>query len=111
MNNKMQSVTIHEGIGDDAIEMTVQVTQEELNKMEQLRQLNPDKWVGKDLELIHQEKSFLSLIKHPNIICLKDYFEDKKSMYFVTDFYSGGDLITFLEKNTKISERTTAYNK
>ena len=62
----------------------------------------------KDLELIHQEKSFLSLIKHPNIICLKDYFEDKKSMYFVTDFYSGGDLITFLEKNTKISERTAA---
>ena len=62
----------------------------------------------KDLELIRQEKSFLSLIKHPNIICLKDYFEDKKSMYFVTDFYSGGDLITFLEKNTKISERTAA---
>ena len=29
-------------------------------------------------------------------------------MYFVTDFYSGGDLITFLEKNTKISERTAA---
>lgn len=54
MNNKMQSVTIHEGIGDDAIEMTVQVTQEELNKMEQLRQLNPDKWVGKDLELIQE---------------------------------------------------------
>ena len=62
----------------------------------------------KDLELIHQEKSFLSLIKHPNIICLKDYFEDKTSMYFVTDFYSGGDLITFLEKNPKISEKTAA---
>ena len=62
----------------------------------------------KDLELIHQEKSFLSLIKHPNIICLKDYFEDKTSMYFVTDFYSGGDLITFIEKNPKISEKTAA---
>ena len=78
------------------------------NKFYAVKIVNKEDLKLKDLELIHQEKSFLSLIKHPNIICLKDYFENKKSMYFVTDFYSGGDLITFLEKNTKVSERTAA---
>jgi len=62
----------------------------------------------KDLELIHQKRRYLNLIKHPNIIGLKDYFEDKKFMYLVTEYCSGGDLITFLEKNPKISEKTAA---
>ena len=60
------------------------------------------------MELIQQEKSYLNLIKHPNIIGLKDYFEDKKSIYLVTEYCSGGDLITFLEKNQKIQEKTAA---
>ena len=34
-----------------------------------------------DLELIEQEKNYLKLIKHPNILSLKDYYEDKKYIY------------------------------
>ena len=60
------------------------------------------------MELIRQESSYLDLIKHPNIIGLKDYFEDKKSIYLITEYCSGGDLITFLEKNQKIQEKTAA---
>ena len=55
----------------------------------------------RDLELITQEKNYLKLIKHSNIISLKDYFEDKKNIYFVTEYYSGGDLLSLLEKNKK----------
>ena len=46
-----------------------------------------------DLELIRQEKNLLSLIKHENIISLKDFFEDKQNIYFITEFYEGGDLL------------------
>ena len=76
------------------------------NKFYAVKIINKEVLKAKDLELIRQEKSFLSLIKHPNIICLKDYFEDKRSIYFVTDYYSGGDLITFIEKNPGITEKT-----
>ena len=66
----------------------------------------------KDLDLIRQEKNYLHLIKHQNIITLKDYFEDKNFIYFVTEYYSGGDIITFLEKkqkeNSKVTEKTAA---
>jgi hypothetical protein len=33
-----------------------------------------------DLELIEQEKNYLKLIKHPNILSLKDYYEDRKNI-------------------------------
>ena len=65
-----------------------------------------------DLELIQQEKNYLSLIKHPNIISLKDYFEDKKNIYLITECCNGGDLLSFIEKNhknnIKISEKEVA---
>ena len=74
--------------------------------------INKQELDAKDSELIRQEKNYLNLIKHPNIISLKDYFEDKNFIYFVTEYYNGGDLISFLDKkhkeNSKISEKTAA---
>ena len=65
-----------------------------------------------DLQLIQQEKNYLSLIKHPNIISLKDYFEDKTNIYLVTECCNGGDLLTFIENkrknNIRITEKMTA---
>ena len=34
-NNETKTITIRQGSGDDALEMTVQVTQEEFEKMEE----------------------------------------------------------------------------
>ena len=50
----------------------------------------------------------MNLIKHPNIIGLKDYFEDKKNIYLITNLCSGGDLLTYIEKNKNISEKDAA---
>ena len=70
--------------------------------------INKNELKSNDLELIQQEKSYLSLIKHPNILSLKDYFEDKKYIYLVTECCNGGDLLSYIEKNKNISEKTTA---
>ena len=74
--------------------------------------INKQELDSKDLELIRQEKNYLKLIKHQNIISLKDYFEDKNFIYLVTEYYNGGDIITFLDKklkeNSKVSEKTAA---
>ena len=74
--------------------------------------INKNELKSIDLELIQQEKSYLSLLKHPNIVSLKDYFEDKKFIYLVTECCNGGDLLSFIENHQKekkpISEKTTA---
>ncbi len=55
----MKTITIHEGTGDNAIEMTVQITEEEFAKMEQIKQYSPSAWEGKELELIQEARKLL----------------------------------------------------
>ena len=59
-NDKTKTIIIHEGIGNDAIEMMVQVTQEEFDKMEQIRKFSPANWEGRDLELLQEARKILS---------------------------------------------------
>lgn len=65
-SNEKKSITMHQGIGEDAMEIKVQVTQEELEKMEQLRGLGPEKWEGKDLELLQEARKLIKQQKEIN---------------------------------------------
>ncbi len=69
--------------------------------------INKGKLNSDDLELIRQEKNYLSLIKHPNIISLKDYYENKQNMYLITECCNGGDLFAYIEKKKKNNIRIT----
>ena len=66
----------------------------------------------KHFEFIRLEKSYLKLIKHQNIISLKDTYENKNNIYLITEYCNGGDLLSFLinkrEENSKISEKKAA---
>jgi len=64
----------------------------------------------KDVILIRQEKNILNLIKHENIIGLKDYFEDKENIYFITEFYEGGDLFSYIDKKNSMGEQISEKN-
>lgn len=55
-DNNKKSITIKQGTGDNIIEMTINVTQEELEKMEQIRNSNPERCGGKDLELLQEAR-------------------------------------------------------
>ena len=72
--------------------------------------INKIKLKPTDLDLIHQEKNYLKLIKHENIISLKDFFEDKQNIYIITEFYEGGDILSYLEEKTKENEKISEKN-
>ena len=72
--------------------------------------INKPKLTQVDLELIRQEKNYLQLIKHENIISLQDFFEDKQYIYFITEFYEGGDIVTYLEEKQKLKEKVSEKN-
>ena len=67
--------------------------------------LNKAKLKPKDMKLIRQEKNILNLIKHENIIGLKDYFEDKENIYFISEFCEGGDLFSYIDKKNSMGEQ------
>lgn len=57
--NGKKSITVHEKTGNEEIEITVLVTQEELEQMEQLRNGCPETWEGNELELLQQARKVL----------------------------------------------------
>lgn len=58
-NEEKKSITIKQGTGDEAIDMTIQVTQEELDTMERIRKYSPENWKGKELELLQEARKII----------------------------------------------------
>ena len=50
----------------------------------------------KDFQLVIHERNYMSLIKHPNIVSLIKDFEDETYLYFVMEYFKGGDLSNYL---------------
>lgn len=55
------------------------------------------------------EVDVLKRISHPNIVKLFEFYEDDRSFYLVMELLKGGDLVSFLLKEGKLTEHTTAY--
>ena len=73
--------------------------------------MNKTKLKEKDLQLVIKERNYISLIKHPNIVSLIQDYEDETYIYFVMDYFKGGDLAKYLsniEKDGKNLEKISA---
>ena len=74
--------------------------------------MNKNKIKDRDLNFLIQERNYMCLIKHPNIVSLVRDFEDEKCIYFVMEYFKGGDLSKYLhkirEKKEKSLERISA---
>lgn len=55
-NYKTGLLTIHQGVGDDELEITVQVSPEEFEIMKKLRCQCPSAWEGRELDLVKTAK-------------------------------------------------------
>ena len=60
--------------------------------------MTKNKIKDKDLKFLIQERNYLLLIKHPNIVSLIQDFEDETSIYLVMEYFKGGDLSKYMKK-------------
>ncbi len=58
--------------------------------------MNKNKIKESDLSFLIQERNYMCLIKHPNIVSLIKDFEDEKCIYFIMEYFKGGDLAKYL---------------
>ncbi|OHS97745.1 CAMK family protein kinase [Tritrichomonas foetus] len=57
-----------------------------------------------DLEGFQREINSLSLLQHPNIVSMTDFFSDDDNFYIITDICEGGQLFKHLKKFGKFPE-------
>ena len=51
-----------------------------------------------DMQQVKSEIDILKIAKHPNIIKLYDVFENEEFIFIITEYCSGGDLFSYIEK-------------
>ena len=56
-----------------------------------------------------QEYSILKKLQHPNILRLYEIFDSTKRTLIVVELCSGGDLLNYVRKHKKLSERMTKF--
>jgi len=76
-------------------------TTEERFAVKVIEKLNLDE---KEQEALHTEIAVLRIVRHPNILQLKNVFETRRQMFIITNVVSGGDLHERLEKEKRFSE-------
>ena len=57
-------------------------------------------------ERIFEEANLLATLNHPNVIKLYELFENEKFYFFVTEFLELGDLMSILNRNTRLQEKS-----
>lgn len=58
-------------------------------------------------EGLHQEVAMLMGISHPNILCLKETFNEPEAVYVVLELAPNGELFHYISSHSKLSEAQT----
>jgi tRNA A-37 threonylcarbamoyl transferase component Bud32 len=99
-----------ETIGEGNFAVVKKCIEKKSGKIYAVKIISKNKLSKKDFDLINHEKNYMKLIKHPNIVSLIDDFEDEKYIYFIMEYYKGGDLYSFIYEHKKseknINEKT-----
>jgi MAP/microtubule affinity-regulating kinase len=61
-----------------------------------------------DIKNIHREAQILRILDHPNIIKLFEVMETKNNLFMVLEYASGGELLDYIVKRTRLSDKEAA---
>lgn len=58
-------------------------------------------------EALQQEIALLMSVNHPNVLCLKDTFDERDGAYLVLELAPEGELFNYIVRKQKLSENQT----
>ena len=95
-----------EKIGEGHFGVVKKCIEKSTGKEYAVKIMNKNKIKEKDLNFLIQERNYMCLVKHPNIVSLVRDFEDEKYIYFVMEYFKGGDLSKYLHKIRETKEKS-----
>lgn len=70
-----------------------------------IKQIKKKKISNDELDMLRNEIEVLKVCKHPNVVCLLDVFEDRKTIHIVMELIEGVDLYEYLDaRDFKLSD-------
>ena len=87
-----------EKIGEGHFGLVKRCIEKSTGKEYAVKIMNKNKIKKQDLQFLIQERNYMVLIKHPNIVSLIQDYEDEKCLYFVMEYFKGGDLAKYMRK-------------
>ena len=87
-----------EKIGEGHFGLVKRCIEKSTGKEYAVKIMNKNKIKKKDLQFLIQERNYMVLIKHPNIVSLIHDYEDENCIYFVMEYFKGGDLSKYMAK-------------
>ena len=87
-----------EKIGQGSFGLVRKCIEKNTGKEYAVKIMDKNKIKKKDLQFIIQERNYMILIKHPNIVSLVQDFEDENFIYFVMEYFKGGDLAKYMKR-------------
>ena len=87
-----------EKIGEGHFGLVKRCIEKSTGKEYAVKIMNKNKIKKKDLQFLIQERNYMMLIKHPNIVSLIQDYEDENCLYFVMEYFKGGDLSKYMKK-------------
>lgn len=73
-----------------------------------LKIINKEKLTEVEKELVRSEVDIMEKCNHPNIVKLKETFENKTSLYIVTELIGDGDLFDYVLDHKYCTEAEAA---
>jgi len=111
-NNFEDKYETKEKLGEGHFAVVKKCIEKQSGKEYAVKIISKQKLGKTDMELIIQEKNYMKLISHPNIVSLIEDFEDENYIYLVMEYYKGGDLYSYLKvyrnNDKNLSEKTIA---
>ena len=101
---------IKEEIGEGHFAVVKKCINKNNKKEYAVKIIDKQKLEKKDIELIMQEKNYMKIIKHPNIVSLIEDFENEKYIYLVMEYYKGGDLFSYIYEHYKNKKMISEKN-
>ena len=87
-----------EKIGEGHFGLVKKCIEKSTGKEYAVKIMNKNKIKPKDYPFLIQERNYMVLIKHPHIVSLIQDYEDENCLYFVMEYFKGGDLAKYMSK-------------
>ncbi|OMJ66427.1 hypothetical protein SteCoe_36721 [Stentor coeruleus] len=103
---KIEDFTLGRILGRGANGSVYHATHKESKKEFAIKVISRTSISKHTVKYIRREIEFHSRIRHPNIIRLYGYFYNEKNLYILLEYMGGGDLHSYIKRNSPINQIT-----